>query len=1107
MVKKLIVLIGCCLLLSLHVTAQTTQKIDVDVSNIPLKTIFTNIERDYGYTFMYSNKDVDDDVKVSIKLQAQSIDNVLKAIFQEKNILFEVKGNQILLKKGAAPASTAPRNIKGLVLDDQGEPAIGTSVTVKGTSIGTTVGFDGKFELQVPANATLEIVSLGFATQELKVNNRTDFSINLAPDAQLLDQVVVVGYGTVARRSVTGAVDQIQSKVIEERPVANLAQALQGTSPSLVIQQKSFNPNDDGLNINIRGISTMNNNDPLIVIDGLIVDISSMNALNPADIDNISILKDAGSAAIYGSRSSNGVILITTKKGRKNEKTTVKLDLMTGFQVPHMLYTPVRGFENAILYNQALVNGGNAPFYTPEQIRDIQAHPDSEWFINSILKTALQQTYNMSISGGSQNTTYMVSGGLYDQRSNFVGDNFGVRRYNFRSNLATEIGRLKITSIMAYSRFNKRDHTASNGNIIADATRVPTYYYNQLKTGDQYLVNSVLSEFNPLGLLEAGGLTQNENDNFIGSIDAEYKIMEGLSFKAIFGGDLRSNHRLIMRKKVPFYRAENLETPSSYGNPKLETEDYNERVQLLNAQALLNYNRTFGSDHTVTGLLGASSESYKRQENELKKRYTDPDLGIPTSETIIDPESYNTPQRTSERGLNSVFGRVGYAYKEKYYGEVSLRYDGTSKFNSKNRWGLFPSFSGGWRLSEELFLENYKQQVGDIKFRGSYGILGNQNVDDYQYQTTYGVDNNKYGFNNIAVSGANFTFGNPDLRWETSATLNLGIDLNFFQRALNVSADFFNKITSDILITPEVPSLYGGAVSKYNAGKMRNQGWEITVQYRFKTSGFNHSIGANLGDSWNKVLSFDGHEQINGADQMSMIIREGLPYNSYFGYKTNGYYQNMYEVENSATMTSAVVVPGDVRYVDRNDDGVIDGNDRYVLGNAFPRLTFGLTYDVTFAGFDLSMLVQGVGKRQMFLRGELIEPFHSSYYYVMFDHQLDYWKPTNPTARWPRLAAPGSASNVNNYQKSSDIYVLNAAYVRLKNIQLGYTIPKNLSDKLGTQRIRAYVNAQNLFTLSKTSFVDPESTEFRSNMSNDGANSGRNYPSLIYYGFGLDIQF
>ncbi len=1089
--------------------AQKT-KLNLKVQNTEVKEVLNEIENQSEFFFMYDNKQVDVERKVNMDVNSQNIDEVLQKLFEGTAVNFKIVNRQILLFSENEVPQT-PKSVSGKVTDNTGTSLPGVSVIEKGTDNGVITDNDGKFTLnKLGENAVLQFSFVGMKTQEVKVGSQTVLNIVLNDDMVGIDEVVVIGYGTAQKKNIIGAVDQVGSKVLEDRPVGNTAQALQGASANLVIQQRSMNPNDNSMNINIRGISTMNNNDPLIVIDGMITEMEALNKLNPADIENVSVLKDAGSAAIYGSRSSNGVILVTTKKGSKNNKPTIRLNTMTGIQDPHLLYSPVKGYENALLRNQALLNGGSSPVYSPQQIRDFQTNGDGEWFLDGILQQAVQQNYNASMSGGTENSTYMISAGYYNQESNFVG-NFGIERYNFRTNLVNEYGKLKVSALMGYNRTNQNAPNASAGTLIVDGGRIPPYYNYKMKADNgNYLINDVLSEFNPLGLLEAGGYQKKDEDNFIGSLNIEYELMKGLTAKGLVGLDLSANHRFIRSLEVPFYASETATTPNSFANSTRNAEDYNEKKYVLNTQFLLSFDRTFKEDHHVTGLLGVSNESYTRQANEIKKKYTDRDLGLPESDTEIDPDSYNTPAQTQERSIYSLFGRAGYTFRNKYYGEFSFRYDGSSKFAKDYRWGFFPSFSAGWRVSEENFMTSYKEKFGDLKIRGSYGVLGNQNVDDYSYFTTYTVYTNSYGFDNNAVSGTGFAFGNGELRWEQSANFNIGTDLTFFQNKFYVSLDYFNKVTSNILLTPVVPSVFGGAVAKENAGEMQNQGWEATLGYRATTGAFKHDLSFNVADSKNKVTNYGGNEQIDSSDQMLKIIREGEALGSYFGYKTDGYFQSYEEIANSALPIGATVQPGDVKYKDVNDDGVIDDKDRVVIGNAFPRYTFGLNYNLSWKGFDLGVLIQGVGKRDMFLRGELVEPFHSNYSFVMYTHQLDYWTPTNTDARWPRLSSPGSASNTNNYQKSSDIYIFHAAYLRLKNIQLGYTVPKEITSKIGVQKLRLNVNAQNLFTLSNVSFIDPESTEFGNNMGGtggSGANSGRNYPTLKYYGFGLDLEF
>ena len=1003
--------------------------------------------------------------------------------------------------------------VKGTVKDASGEPLIGVSVSVKGKSgIGTMTDINGNFSIQCDANDTLVFSYIGYATLEFPVNGKSSLSISMKEDTKVLDEVIVVGYGTTTRKSAVGAVDQVKADMIENRPVANMTQALQGAAPNVIIQQRNHNPNDNKTNFNIRGISTLNDNSPLFVIDGLVADGESFNKLNPMDIENISILKDAGTAAIYGSRSSNGVVVVTTKKGKKNQRPVVRLSGMIGWENPDILFSPVAGYQNATLRNLAETNAGNAPKYTPDQIRDLAAHQNEEsWFFDQIMRTAMQQNYNLSVSGGSEHSTYMISMGYYDQESNYVGnDSFGVQRYNFRTSLSTELGRFKLTGILAYARNNSVSTTG--GSLEVDAARTPTYYYYKMKSADgRYLLNDILSEFNPLGQLEAGGRNKYRNNYINTNVSAEMKIIDGLKLKGVFGADIMNDTRFTRNHAVAYYSSEEATEPRPIKKENNKTSNWNSNAYLINTQLLLDYNKTFGK-HTVNGLVGLTNESYTQSSNEIEKKYVDPDLGIATDETTSEPgnitgkTSVDDSNRTS---ITSFLGRAGYSYADRYYAEFSFRYDGASKFHKDYRWGFFPSVSLGWRPTEESFMEFYKEKIGDLKLRASYGILGSQAIGTYDRFTVYDVYDNSYAYNNKTVSGAGFKLGLENLTWEKTQTFNIGVDASFLQNSLTVTFDYFHKRTNDILMKPLISSVFGTEMPMANIGKMQNQGWDLSVNYRLKTGAFTHNFNFNLGDSWNKVLEFPGDEQITQVEELSRIIRVGVPLNSYYGYKMAGFFQSYDEIEASAIPVGAKVQPGDIKFVDRNDDGIIDSKDKFILGNAFPRYTFGFTYGLNWKGIDFSMFWQGVGKRDMMLRGELIEPYHANYSYTIYKHQLDFWTPTNTEARWPRLAAPGSDSNRNNYGNGngSDLFLLDGKYLRLKNLTIGYTLPKEWTKHLGMQKARLYINGQNLLTFSNNSFIDPESSEFDSKMSTSGANSGRSYPTLRYFGFGVDIEF
>ncbi|GAA4314186.1 TonB-dependent receptor [Mucilaginibacter gynuensis] len=1071
-----------------------------------LTEVLDNIAADKHVQFAYTDNALKQSYKVSLDVTNKSISEVLNLLLTQFNLSYKIIGDVIVIDE-RQPAETVASGrvlsqnqvkVKGRVTDETKQPLPGVTVKLKGTTLAVVTDADGNYTIDVPDDGVLVFTFIGYTVQEMPVAGKTTLNVQLSTMQTSLNEVVVIGYGTQKRSSVVGAIDQVNSAVIEGKPVTSAIQALQGTIPSLVIQQKNLEPGQTP-NINIRGLGTLGNNSPLLVIDGIInEDLNAINNLNPSDIETATVLKDAGSAAIYGSRSANGVILITTKKGKKNTKATITYNGLAGVQVPKVNYKPVHSYENAILRNEAVVNAGLQPIYSAQQIRDYQTQGDNEWFLDAILQNAIQQNHNVSVTGGNEKNSYLVSAGLLDQRSNLVGPDYGARRYNYRINMINEIGKLKLTSILTYTRNERKEHSYNTSTLIVDAGRTPTYYKIKDENGN-YLTNDVLAEFNPLGILEQGGYRKADDDAITANLNAEFAVTSDFKVKGVFGSNITSNHTFERVKQVNYL------PKGTYGVDR-NSNDLNYKSIFLNTQLIAEYNKVFAKKHSLGVLVGVANESVTSEGNNIRLKYTDPELGVPVTGTVIDPTSSNISlNQTNESSLNSLFGRATYDYDNKYYGEFNFRIDASSKFSKQNRNAFFPSISAGYRISQEEFMESYRNKYGDLKIRGSYGVLGNQNVGNYQYQSTYSSTQNVYGFNNSPVGGINFGFANPDIRWERASTFNIGADAGFFKNNLTLSLDYFNKITRDILVSPAVPGAFGAGLPNFNAGKVKNEGWEVNASYRIKTKNFKHTISFNIADSKNKVLYFEGGQQLTSYDEMQVLLKTGLPMNSYVGYKRDGYFQNLDEVNNGPKPNGLTVVPGDIRFVDVNKDGVIDENDKFVLGNPFPRYTFGFTYNVVFKQFDANIFLQGVGKRSMFLRGELIEPFHFNYSQVMYQHQLDYWTPKNPDAEFPRLAANGSQSNTNNFRRGSDLYLYNAQYVRLKNIQIGYTLPLSIAKKVGMQKVRAYLSGQNLITLSGMKFIDPESTEFDNSRGIGGANSGRGYPTPVYYGFGLDI--
>lgn len=1012
------------------------------------------------------------------------------------------------------------RTVTGQIVDQDNNPVAGAFVIIHGTQNGTSTDYEGNFSLSnVSSSDILEISCLGYKTISIIVGNRDIMSIVLEDDINYLDEVVVVGYGTTTRRHLISSVSTVQNEVFENRPVSNIQQALQGAAANLIIQTTNFDPTSYSMNMSIRGIGTMGSNTPLVVIDGVPQsDASRMNNLNPNDIENISILKDAGASAIYGARSSNGVILITTKSGKKEMKPEVRFTAQVGMQNPHILFEFLPSYMNSILRNEAATNVGSTPTFSPEEIRDFYENGDCVPFIEQAMRNALQQSYNVSISGGTANTTYMLSANYYDQDANYIG-NYDIKHYNLRSNITTEVGRLKLGLNIAFTGENNRTPTTSSF-LFADLVRFPTYYFFRLKDEETGIYTANTYKYggysgSPIATLESGGYNKYDNNYVTATFTGEFEILKGLKLRTVLGGEIRNSHRFSDHMTY----LEMTDSGSTYADPSTAVEsgsttepadDWVSKDTYLTGQVMLDFNRTFAGKHNVTALAGWSQESSYHYSLNSSKSYLN-DLNQPTEGTVIEDATTLSSQDNTQYALMSYFGRVGYSYDDRYYIDFTARYDMSSKFLKIRNGGFFPAINLGWRISQESFMENYRYRVGDLKFRISYGLNGNQqDVGLYDFLTTYGVWENAYGFNGVSVPGLMFTMGNELLTWETSKTFNVGLDGTFFQHRMSVNLDYFYKRTSDILLAPITVGIFGASIAKENRGVMDNNGWEVTINYNLPAGAWNHNFSFNIADSMNKVVSY-GDPSISSVDGVSVIIQEGLPLNSYYGYKVAGFFQSYDEIQTAAVPTGidrTQLRPGDVKYVDINGDGVINDQDRTYLGYGFPRYTYGFHYSVTWKGIDLSIMLQGVLKRTSAVRGELVQPFHSDYGMATYEHMLDYWRPDNTDARWPRLATSGSVSNTNNWgQAGSELNMINAAYLRVKNIQIGYTLPQKWTQKFGCKAFRIFFDTQNPLTFTKYSWVDPESTEFSSNMSNSGANSIRNYPTLRYFGGGIDITF
>ena len=965
--------------------------------------------------------------------------------------------------------------VKGKVMAD-GEPVIGATVLVKGVSTGTATDMDGNFTLNVASKAVLVVSSIGYETQEVPVNGRKLINVVLKSDVVALKDVVVVGYGVQKKVNLTGAVSSLSTDELEGKPIANVLEAMQGTTPGLVIQQGTSTPGSVP-SINIRGLNTMNNNDPLVIIDGI---EGSLANLNPADIEQVSILKDASSTAIYGSRASNGVVLVTTKKGKAG-KVEISYDFMYGVQQPTSLPKIADSWVYAELYNEAAVNSGRSAKFTPEQIAQYRnGGPNVNWVKELYNRNSPQSSHSVSMTGGNDQLSYMASLGYLDQSSMFKGPDYGYKRYNARLNVSHKVTNnftLNLTS--QFARNDIKEHAYWTEWIIEQANRMPPIY--PIKNEDGSYNYPAGSNSNGLQRLEEGGYRQNVNDELLGTIQAEWEVYKGLKLIGSAGGRVWNNKLHENRKAFE---------GTGDSENKLTEQFY--RSKNITTNLMVTYNTKIGK-HSIGGLLGYAYEGFSEKQFSTSRLTEDSKYDIFVGDLSGDKVS-NTGSG-SDWAIYSGFARATYNYDEKYLLEFNIRNDYSSYFAKGNRSGVFPSFSAGWRISEEKFWSVLKPYVPSLKIRGSWGLVGNNRIGAYQYMQTVSVKNG-ISFGDKLAQTAEFASANPDLKWETTRMANIGFELGLLNNDLNITFDCFNNRTKDILVNLPVPGLFGNGAPIQNAGKVETRGWELSVNYRLKTGPVVHNFAGNISDSFNEVIDTRGTEIIGGSD-VQTIIKEGYPLYSYYAYRSDGFFQNEEECQKGPHLEGITPKPGDIRYLDKNGDGVIKpDDDRFIVGNDFPRYTFGFTYGLEYKGFDFSMMWQGVGKRNKWMRGESVEAFHNNNEGPVMDFHQDRWTPNNPDATYPRLTM--GAESANNAAKS-DFWIQDAKYLRLKNAQIGYTFPQQWMKKLYVKNLRIFASVQNPLTFTKMKGGwDPEYT---------GDGSGRAYPVARVYSFGLNVKF
>lgn len=976
--------------------------------------------------------------------------------------------------------------ITGMVTDENGEPLPGVTVSVAGTTIGTATDMDGRYSLTVPEEGTLVFSFIGFETQRFEIGSRSVIDVTLTEDLASLDEVVVVGYGEQKKVNLTGAVSSLDAEFLENRPITNSSQALQGLS-GVYINQSKGRPGADDANISIRGVGTLGNSNPLVIVDGVEF---SLRDINPNDIESATVLKDAAASAIYGSRAANGVILITTKKGKEG-RLQVDYGNYFGFQRANQF--PQNVVWNSLEYmegkNRALANLGIAPEYPDEVLEEYRngadpyIYPNTNWF-EVMFRDAFIQEHNVRISGGNERTTFSASIGYLDQDGILIESD--AQRYNVNMNLTSKVtDRLSmgINMIGTFWKDRESHYSSDEGNgeggLMGLIYRGAPFQSPTLANGDyanQWLRAAGHNAYrNPYAIAHEG-FRNNESLRTFVNFFAEYRFGGNITYKAVLAPDLRLRHNKYFHPDIPLTHPKTNEVSNMLNAPQRGVEVIrNDRLAFTNLHTL-DWGKTFSDRHNLNILLGFSTEQNRTESSSVEKRNY---LGNNTPELNAGAELSRMNGTSLRVKRVSYFGRLNYNYDEKYLLETNFRYDGSSIFASGNRYGFFPSVSAGWRISEESFFKNSIGIINNLKIRGSYGELGNDQIPSFSHLNKVELGRN-YVLNGNVVSGVAIEdLADPYITWESVKMANLGFNMGLFEEKLSLEIDWFDKVTDDILLRVPIPQQVGNLGAPFrNFAKVSNRGYEFTVLHRNSRERFNYSIGANATYIKNEILNIG--EDIILGNLNSRIHREGESINSWYGLLTDGIFRSEEEIEGAPVLGGRPTVPGDVRYIDLNNDGVINEGDRTVTGSSMPQWTYSLTLDAEYESFDFSAFFQGVQGVHSWLNSNLAYPYRNGAG-VTRDWLDDSWTPENVNAKLPRLISPTGNLSDNNYQPS-DFWLRNTSYLRLKNIQIGYTLPTDYLEKFKILKLRVFVNAQNLLTISDFKLGDPERNNTQSNI-------------------------
>ena len=988
--------------------------------------------------------------------------------------------------------------VSGKVTSDKDHsPIPGVTVLVKGTTNGVITDSNGDYAINAAGNAILVFSSTTYTKKEVPVNNRTSIPVTLTESVTGLNEVVVVGYGTQKKANLTGSVATISAQELTKRPVSNPVNLLQGKVPGLQVAQAYGKPGDEGNSMSIRGAGTFSSagNSPMVLIDGVAGDMAN---LNPADIESISVLKDASSSAIYGARAANGVIIVTTKKGKSGALTIdydVNLQLQKASRLPKLLSNSA---DYMTFWNEGRARNGLTPYFSQAEIDSFRyspnkaKYPNYNW-VDEMFHTAAVQDHHLNVSGGNEKTRFTLGVSYLDQPG--VLDAYAFKKYTAHLSVDSKVKDwITIGGIINMSKRDVKESyiNSNNGDYMLSVfgsgpNYTPTMTLPDGSTGYVARYSSGIGEWtvrNPLAENSAGSYMQNLY-NVSTQFYVDVQLSKHLHWYTKGAAVLDDYFSKLHESAVDNYYFKDSTFAHNNAPVHLGVADNYNQTLLTTAYSTLNYHNVFNDKHDVDILVGYNQESnFYRQlggtrvtfpTSSIKELNAGAALGQTTSGTA------------NEWGIRSFFGRATYNFKGKYLFEADARYDGTSRISPGNRWGFFPSLSAGWRISEESFAKKW-DWMSNLKLRASWGQLGNQNVGLYPYQDL--LSTTSYPFNELDPGVQLTRLVDKTLKWETTTMTDIGVDLDVKNGLFSLTADWYNKVTDNILYQIPVPASIGLSSPTVNYGKMKNTGWEVEVGHRNHIGDFGYGVRFNIAANRNEVLrvnspSYDGF----------YTIQEGLPFNSFYLIQWTGILQSEEEIANGPQYPYAPK-PGDLKYADANNDKVIDAKDRVVVPGAYPKFTYGGSIDLSWKNFDLTAFFQGVQGQKFYVQngGWGLSPYVQGSPPTM-DFVNNRWTPENHTNKYPAMYMSGYGPVDGT---ASTYWLLDASYLRLKNLAIGYNLPKEISQRLSLQNIRVYVSGDNLFTITKYPEGDPERTGQAARFSS--------YPQLTIYTFGVKVQ-